>query len=139
MRCTGDYHLASDILQESFTRYLEHYGDSLQSVSLLYTIGRNLVVDAARKTVRVTQPLEDSAAAEDDHEHQFMVRDQYREVLEAMQRLSGEERNILSLAATGELSYRQIASLNGISEANVKVKVHRARMKLRELLKAGDR
>ena len=40
--------------------------------------------------------------------------------------------------AGNDLSYREIASLVGISEANVKVKVHRARLKLRKKLKEGD-
>ena len=34
-------------------------------------------------------------------------------------------------------SYEEIASLVGTTITNVKVKVHRARIKLREILKAG--
>ncbi|HAY40116.1 MAG TPA: RNA polymerase subunit sigma, partial [Desulfobacteraceae bacterium] len=49
MRLTGNYPLASDIMQESFTRYLEHYGPQTQNVSLLFTIARNLVWDNTRK------------------------------------------------------------------------------------------
>ena len=55
MRRTGDYHLSSDILQESFTRYFERYGNKQHSLSLLYTIGRNLIFDAARKQARITE------------------------------------------------------------------------------------
>ena len=49
MRSTGDYHLSSDILQESFTRYLEKYGEEELSTTLLYTIARNAVIDGYRK------------------------------------------------------------------------------------------
>jgi RNA polymerase sigma-70 factor (ECF subfamily) len=45
----------------------------------------------------------------------------------------------LALAVSGVLSYRKIASIAGISEANVKVKVHRARLKLKKILNAGDK
>ena len=59
-----------------------------------------------------------------------MVREQYRQVLSAMQTLDADERDILALAVSSELSYREISTIAGISEANVKVKVHRARAKL---------
>ena len=52
MRSTGDYYLSGDILQESFTRYLEKYGGDGQNTALLYTIARNAVVDGHRKQGR---------------------------------------------------------------------------------------
>ena len=138
MRCTGDYHLAGDILQESFTRYLERYGDEEQSVSLLYRIGRNLVFDNARAKSGKTFETEERLAADGDHERDFMVKEEYRRVLDAMRRLEDSERDVLALAANGELSYRQIASISGISEGNVKVRVHRARLKLRKILRETE-
>ncbi len=138
MRSTGDYYLASDIMQESFTRYLERYGKDPQSVSLLYTIGRNLIYDNARKQKRNAGLQPDQNNPEDDHEHYLMVREQYRQVLSAMQTLDADERDILALAVSSQLSYREISSIAGISEANVKVKIHRARVKLRKIVQAGE-
>jgi len=138
MRSTGDYYLSGDILQESFTRYLERYGEEEQSVSLLYTIGRNLIFDAARKQKRnpgLQTDLETSGA---DNEHHFLVREEYRRVLAAMQQLDGDERDILALAVSTDLSYREISALTGFSEANVKVKIHRSRIKLRKIMQAGE-
>ena len=43
---------------------------------------------------------------------------------------------LLSLVVSSEMSYRELAKIAGISEANVKVKIHRARKKLRAFLKA---
>ena len=40
MRMTGDYYLAGDIMQESFTRYLERYPKQVPNASLLFTIAR---------------------------------------------------------------------------------------------------
>jgi RNA polymerase sigma-70 factor (ECF subfamily) len=138
MRMTGDYYLSGDIMQESFTRYLEHYGKKARSVSLLYKIARNTLADHARKERRIS-PLEgDKEYSSCDQEHALMVREEYRRVLGAMQRLEKDEKEVLSLAVTGTLSYREIASIAGISEANVKVKVHRARLKLKKILQAGD-
>ena len=69
----------------------------------------------------------------------MMVREDYRLVLEAMQKLAPEERNVLSLVVSGDLSYREIARITGTSEGNVKVRVHRARVKLREMMKPGEK
>ena len=138
MRSTGDYYLAGDIMQESFTRYLERYGKDSQNAALLYTIGRNLIYDNARKQKRNSQLQLDRNNPVDDHEHYLMVREQYRQVLSAMQTLEDDERDILALAVSSQLSYREISSIAGISEANVKVKVHRARAKLRQIIQAGE-
>ena len=67
-----------------------------------------------------------------------MVREQYRQVLSAMQTLKTDERDILALTVSSQLSYREISSIVGISESNVKVKVHRARAKLRQIIQAGE-
>jgi RNA polymerase sigma-70 factor (ECF subfamily) len=49
--------------------------------------------------------------------------------------LSSGERDVLSLVASGDLNYREIGEMIGITEANVKVRVHRARVKLKNLMK----
>lgn len=137
MRMTGDYELASDIMQESFTRYLEHYRDKPQGVSLLYTIARNALFDYLRKQKRQTAFNEEEEDQSSDQEATMMVRQEYQRVLSAMRHLGNTERDILTLVISGDLSYREIASVTGTSVANVKVKVHRARLKLKKLLYKG--
>jgi len=138
MRSTGDYYLAGDILQESFTRYLEKYSEEGQNPALLYTIARNAVVDGHRKKGRNTQLLDEQEPAPNNPESQMMVREDYRQVLAVMQELEPEERDILALVVSSDLPYREIARIAGTSEANVKVRVHRARVKLKKMMKPGD-
>ena len=138
MRMTGDYDLSSDIMQESFTRYLERYGKKPPNVPLLYAIGRNALFDHARTQRRNTQLEADREADGGNPEHSLLVREEYRQMLFALQKLDKGERDILSLAVSSDLSYRDIASVAGISEANVKVRVHRARLKLKGILQTGD-
>ena len=146
LRMTADYDLARDIMQESFTRCLERYGEGIDSSALLYRIARNLVVDHARKAVHSAplgdepvpgpvDPLDPAGPAGPDH--QFMVREQYRHVLAGLQRLGIEDRELLSLVAAEDLSYREIASILGAKENTVKVRVHRARKRLRSILAEG--
>jgi RNA polymerase sigma-70 factor (ECF subfamily) len=59
-------------------------------------------------------------------------------MLHALNILPEEEREVLSLAVSSELPYSEIASIMNLTEANVKVKIHRARQKLKEILQGGQ-
>ena len=139
MRITGDYHLSMDIMQESFTRYFEKYAKDTRNVSLLYAIARNNFLDYKRKEGRealLDGDFEDSTASQSSL---LQIKQEYRQVLSAMEKLEDGEREILALVLSGDLTYKEIASMTGTSEGNIKVKVHRARVKLREMLETGDR
>jgi len=138
IRRSGDYHLACDIMQESFIRLYEKYTADNFTPQLLYTIGRNLALDSLRKQRSSPSSLEDNDQPVDSQEDYFMVRDEYRRVLTAMRHLEDDERDLLALVVSSELPYRELAQITGTSEANVKVKIHRARKKLRAYLKAGE-
>lgn len=129
--------MACDIMQESFIRIYEKYTAENFTPQLLYTIGRNLALDSIRKRKNYPSSLEDNDQPVDSQEHYLMVRDEYRRVLVAMKHLEEDERDLLSLVVSSELPYRELALITGTSEANVKVKIHRARKKLRAYLKAG--
>jgi RNA polymerase sigma-70 factor (ECF subfamily) len=105
----------------------------------LYTIARNAVVDGYRKQERETPLLDEPELSHPNPEAQMLVREDYRRVLAAMQELSPEEKDVLSLVVSSDLSYREIARIAGTSEGNVKVRVHRARVKLRKLMKSGEK
>jgi len=139
LRMTGDGNLAGDIMQEAFTRHLSHYGETNRDIPLLYRIARNLFMDEMRRRKKQGVVAEEEGQEPSlDQDHRLMIRSECRCVLSAMASLEENEREILSLAAGGDLTYSEIASLVGISEANVKVKVHRARLKLRQIMKEGD-
>lgn len=134
LRMTADFELARDLMQESFTRYMESYGENQPTPALLYTIGRNALLDHVRKKGRSTALEQEPPDEKRGQEEFYMVRETYREVMAAMQKLPEDEREILSLAVSSELSYKEIAAVVGISESNVKVKVHRARLKLKKTI-----
>ncbi len=137
IRMTGDYHLSMDIMQESFLRCFEKYRDKKLTISLLYTIARNALIDYSRKNKRKRE-FEQNSIDERNSQDDFYIKQEYRQVMEAMKSLETDEREILSLVLTENLKYREIASIMGIKESNVKVKVHRARTRLREILQQGD-
>jgi RNA polymerase sigma-70 factor (ECF subfamily) len=139
VRRAGDYQLACDIMQESFARMYEKYTAEQFTPQLLYTIGRNLVLDALRKRRRNPSQTDDVEQPVDGQEHYLLVRDEYRQVLAAMRQLDDDERDLLALVVSSELPYRELAAMTGLSEANVKVKIHRARKKLRAYLGTESR
>lgn len=135
LRMTGDSDRAADVFQESYTRYWERYGRQEPNVALLFTIGRNAAIDGHRMRGRY-QPLDEACAdRRPNQEACLIIKDSCRQVLAAMELLDPLERQVLSLAVDGGFRYDEIARITGISCGHVKVKVHRARQKLRRHLK----
>ena len=135
LRMTGDYDLSRDIMQESFTRCLARYGERIDNTALLYKVARNLVIDHKRKSDRNESLTEQKTVDPITPYKQFLVREEYRKVLLALKELSFEDRELLSLVAGESLSYREIATILATSENSVKVRVHRARKRLRSVMK----
>ena len=113
---------------------LKRYGPEMQNSSLLFAIARNAILDNARRSNHNEELAENLQDHSLETEQLLMIRQEYRTVIEAMQQLEKTERDILALAADGDFSYREIAQIVGISEGHVRVKVHRARVKLKEIL-----
>lgn len=137
LRRTGDYHLAADTMQESFTRYLERYDTHELSVSLLFTISRNLLVDNSRRR-KMTVPFDEELHDRADTQDHSLIREDSQRLLQAISQLDPEDADILSLVTGSNLSYKEISRISGLSEANVKVKIHRSRQKLKKILSAGE-
>ncbi len=137
LRLTGDYHLAGDLTQESFTRCLSRYGRNGNNRALLYTIARNAAIDAARKRREETLKGDDEASPAGNPERKLIEKQAYNHMLSAIQQLNPVDRELIALLAAETFSYREIGKLLNISEANVKVKVHRARLKLKAILNNG--
>lgn len=138
LHLTGDVELARDLVQETFARYLSRYGRDSEQPGLLFTIARNAGLDALRR--RRTSPLPERETADPrrDPEHQLIDRQEMDRVLAAIRRLDDTDRQLVAFLATGTFSYREIGRLLDLSETNVKVRVHRARLKLKALMAEGE-
>lgn len=134
LRLTGERQLARDLMQESFTRYLVRYGSFCGNGALLYAIARNAALDVFRKRGRVQQADSEVATAFESPEYHLIQKQSCEMVLAALEHLKPDDRRILSMVVSNELSYREIGLVLGISENNVKVRVHRARMSLKKIL-----
>lgn len=135
IRLTGDADRAADAFQESYLRYWQRYRKETPNAGLLFTIGRNIAIDGYRNR-KPQQPIDEQHRdGQCDPETTVIIKESYGRVLDALASLAPIERELLSLAADGDFRYSQIAEITRMSEGNVKVKIHRARQKLRRHLK----
>lgn len=138
LHLTGDHDLARDLVQESFTRYLSRYGRDAGNLALLFTIARNAALDTFRKRRESQGDWNEAVSRDSGPEGRLIEKQEFDTVLAAVRRLDDLDRQLISLLATGTFSYKEIGRMLDISEANVKVKVHRARLRLKEILADGE-
>jgi RNA polymerase sigma-70 factor, ECF subfamily len=139
---SGNEAMADDLAAETFARALLGRDNlRLDTVkAYLLAITRNLYRDLCRREWRHA-PLDEAPERADQApgpEATTNDRERLRDVLGAMARLPVAEREALVLAVDRELPYEQIAAIVGCSPAAVKVRVHRARLRLKSLLEAKE-
>lgn len=132
--CCGDTALADDIAQESYLKaYVACEGvrDVRKFKSWLFRIGYTTYLNHRRSL----RPIEDvteavGVASETKADGAF----EYEALHEALSRIPSKERGIVLLFYMEGYSVREIASIVGTSESNVKQLLSRARAHLRRLL-----
>lgn len=104
-------HLAEDITQETFLRFMESnsYKDIGRPLAYLYTVARNLCMDEFRKV-----PTEE--LKEDMKQNGFEDAVVEKENLQqAMKELSNEEQELLLLRYVNEVSFADLSNMYGKS------------------------
>lgn len=128
----GDAALADDITSDTFVRAWTSPGTIEQATvkAYLFTIARNLYHDSLRRSRRIATLHENIRDERVDAQKQAEDRSELSFVLAEMQRLPEIDRAALLMRAQEQMSYEEIAQALGLSLATVKVKIHRARLKL---------
>jgi RNA polymerase sigma-70 factor (ECF subfamily) len=134
---------AEDIAQETFVRVwtqLHRYQPARAQFSTwLYTIARNLAFNALQSAPRQRDvPAEDipEQACEQAGPAQALERaQQHAHLQSALRQLPMIERSALALVYVHELGLADVARIEGDSVAAIKTRLHRAKYKLREILR----
>jgi RNA polymerase sigma-70 factor (ECF subfamily) len=138
---SGDASLADDIVSETFVRAW-HARSRLDLVTVkayLFAIARNLYLQQRQRANRLG-PLDDRVPDPSPGPHDRMrARLELDTALAALRQLPEIDRAAVLMRADDEMPYEEIARVLGISVSSAKVKVHRARLKLAEACRGGDR
>ena len=135
---------AEDIAQETFLRAWSHLtrfeSERAQFVTWLFTIARNLAYNALQSAHQKQETHEadlPEPACEQPGPAQTLERTQQRTRLQsALRQLPMADRSALALVYVHELGLADVARIEGDSLAAIKTRLHRAKLKLRELLQA---
>jgi RNA polymerase sigma factor (sigma-70 family) len=137
-RMTFDRDLAEDLTQNVFLRIIKYrnsYREGLKFQSWIYQVARNVFSDhyhANKKRTsdfvdveRVSDHMADNGETEDMDEKEKILH-------RSLARLNEEQRELLVLTRFQHMKYEEVAVIMDTTVANIKVKVHRAILKLRE-------
>lgn len=148
MRICGNREDAEEIAQDSFLKAYNGLGSFRMKSSFstwLYRIVYNTAVSFLRTRKKGILSLEEFPAEMKDFAGSSSGDDEaekdYRSSLVnfALQKISEDERVLISLYYYEELETDEIASITGISRSNVKVKLFRARQKMLEIIEKTER
>lgn len=126
LNLSRDEDTAKDIFQESYYRYMKNYKEFSQS--LLYQIGRYVFFNIYKHDKR-NLPIEEL----DFYKYDSFSDDNLllQKVLDC---LNDEERELVILSMADGLKYEEISKITGLTVSNIKVKIHRLRNKISELI-----
>jgi len=144
-RITGREDVAEDLCQEAFIKYyerVESFPDTDQAKYWLIRVAKNQALNSAKRSGRERRAYErvfhEPQRPPMSGEDEVIRKESEAAVQAALQRLPDKMRTVLVLKEYGQLNYREIGTILGITEGNVKVRVFRARERLLELLKEGE-
>jgi RNA polymerase sigma-70 factor, ECF subfamily len=134
---------AEDAVQEAFLRVLKHRDklDDIRDLRVwLIRITWNVVLDKKRraKTRPENDDIADFARVLPSHDRRadssLISSQEYRRILDLIDRLPRKERQALLLSAVEELSTVQIAAVLGTTESSIRSRIFRARRELSALM-----
>jgi RNA polymerase sigma-70 factor (ECF subfamily) len=141
---TEDMVVAEDLCHEAFIRYYERmlsFPNVDQSKYWLIRVVKNLAFNHQkrknRELIAYSKYYKEPKPEEESGETQLVKKEMIHQTKAALNQLPEKFRDVLILREYGNLNYREIAKILKITEGNVKVRVHRAREQLSEILKKG--
>ncbi len=144
LQLSGHPQTAEDLVQDTFIKaytYLDSY-DEITIRSWLFKVARNAYIDWYRREKKQvpTDPLDLSAAntgTSISPESHYLILEDINRWLHAVYALPKPYKEVILLRDYYSFSYEEISSVLQISNANVKVRLFRARQKINEVIQDG--
>ncbi|MES1245615.1 MAG: sigma-70 family RNA polymerase sigma factor [Acidobacteriota bacterium] len=139
---TGDAALAEEVAQDALTALVQRWrrhGPPDCPAAFAFAVAKRRAFRAGlqRRLLQPIQVLFEGASPLPGPEELAAGRTDLGHTLAAMRRLPGKDREALLLVAEGDLGLAESARVLGISLSALKMRVHRARKRLAQLLVAG--
>lgn len=129
----GNKEDSKDVVQTAFEKLWINRAqvDNTRSKSFLFTVAYNQMIDHIRKTKKITYREtfnEETKVTFQNHKNVKKILD------EALQKLSETQKSLVLLKDYEGYTYEEIGQITGLSESQVKVYLHRARLQLKNYL-----
>ena len=138
---TGDLAAAEDLVQNAFAKALLSYRAGGSVRAWLATVLRNEFLSQERREEMYAVALQEAGVAAvpgSEPLEGVLVQEQQRQVYEAVLALPEAYRETIVQSAVLGLSDAEIAALRGISQESVRQLRHRARVRLKRMLKEEE-
>lgn len=131
---TRDEHTAEEITQETFFKALksiERFDGKCKLYVWLCQIAKNTYFTSRQRAAKGNE-LAEEPCPDASFEERLLNKETFCEIHKALHALEEPYKEVFSLRAFGELSFRQIGELFGKTESWARVTYHRAKMKIKE-------
>lgn len=138
---TGDADSANDLLQETFLKVwqnLDKFRNQALISTWIYRIAVNTCLSWLRSEKRQSKDEITDTIIENTCEEFSEKQEQVASLYKCIAQLQENERIIITMVLD-EVPYPEIAQISGISEGNLRVKIHRIKQKLTELYNQHER
>lgn len=136
-RITGDVETAREVAQETFLRLCDQDPAALNGrlAPWLFTVCRRKAIDVRRKESRMPTVAEPEALSTNGESHDpagiVERQEESGHVLDALADLSSDQQDAIRLRFQNGLSYKQIATVTGLTIGNVGYLIHTAIARIR--------
>jgi RNA polymerase sigma-70 factor (ECF subfamily) len=138
---TGDPDIASDLVQDTFLKVWEHL-ESFQHNSAINTWIYRIAVNTCLSFIKVGKRLQtekiNEQVLESFAEAENTVQSKVSLLYQCIALLQESDRLIITMVLD-EIPYPEIAEIAGVSEGNLRVKIHRIKQQLTELYQKYER
>ena len=129
--------VSEDLTQNLFYRILKYkhtYNEEYKFITWIYQMARNIFADHLKKRKLIYEETDERKwNIEPELDENIDKKAKYEALNHALMQLNEEQRGILIMSRFDDLKYREIAEIIGNTEGAVKVKVHRAIKKLKQI------
>ncbi|MEO8794343.1 MAG: RNA polymerase sigma factor [Daejeonella sp.] len=138
---TGDEDSANDLMQETFMKVwqnLDKFRNQALISTWIYRIAVNTCLSFLRVEKRQAKDELTDSIIENKEEEISDKNEQVASLYKCISQLEENERILITMVLD-EVPYQEIAQISGISDGNLRVKIHRIKHKLTELYNRNER